>query len=263
MTEGRVYATGSPAFWLDVFSNVEQIRGGSDQGATNKWWAAVTYQINNGSNVGVSILWAKALNVKYIVVVFPNASTAFHDYARPDEFKSVLPLRFYYEGFGIYEIPFSQTSLVQAVSARSARQLAPISDVLDTHGLSDYLGLLDSSPGVQVLYDRPTPDQLIISVSNASVDTAILVKMTFDPRWTAEVNGSPLQIWQFGPDFMVVCPRMAGTYQITMSFGFSSDELLGYFLTGATFIAMIVVASAMSFRAYSRRVREMDTHADD
>ena len=34
-------------------------------------------------------------------------------------------------------------------------------------------------------------------------DTAIVVKIAFDTRWVAEVNGEPVETFRIGPDLMV------------------------------------------------------------
>lgn len=146
VADERIYATGTPAFWLNVFSNVQQIRGGSEQGAVNTWWAPVGYELNMGGDPQLSVLWAKAWNVKYIVVTFPNATTAYHDYLAPDKFNGVLALRYYYEGFGVYEVPLPQPALVQCISAQTAASLQPISSILDKQDLSNYLNLVNSPP---------------------------------------------------------------------------------------------------------------------
>jgi hypothetical protein len=261
VTDERVYASGSIGFWLNVFSNVQQVRGGSDQGATNTWWQLVTTQINTGPEAELSTLLAQAWNVKYIVVTFPNASTSYHDYLYPDKFKNILPLRYYYQGFGVYEVPLSQPAVVQAVGAQAAKSLRAITDAQDKRDLSKYVNLMDSPPaGTRVTYSRTNLDQVLVSVSNASSDTAVLLKMTFDPRWNAQMNGQPVPISQIGPDFMIVYPSTNADYQITFHLERSQGELIGYFLSLATVIgvpAVIMVQFLMSRRYKSS---EKETH---
>jgi hypothetical protein len=253
VNDESVFATGSVAFWLNVFSNVRQVRGGSDQGATNTWWAAVTYQILTGPDPEVSILWAQAWNVKYIVVTYPNASTEYHDYIHPDKFSGTLPLRFYFEGNGVFEVPLAHPELVEALSARDAASLNPISDVLDRRGLSAYVQLTqnETNSDAKVEYNIVNPDLLTISVTNATPDTAVLVKMTFDPRWQADLNGKPVKISQIGPDFMVTCPRVEGQYHLTFHFWPSQGELIGSFVT----LAVIGVLAAESIAHLYQRKR--------
>jgi hypothetical protein len=237
VTDERIYATGTPGFWLNAFSNVQQIRGGSEQGAVNSWWAPVGYEINTGVDPQLSVLWAKAWNVKYIVVTFPNATTAYHDYLSPDEFSGVLPLTYYYQGFGIYEVPLTQPTLVQCVSAQSAASLQPISDISDRQDLSNYVSLVNLPPiGPHATYSMPNPDEIVISVSNASTDTAILVKMTFDERWHADIDNKSVPIASIGPDFMIASPQATGNYHLVLNLQQSGGEVVGYFLTLITIV---------------------------
>jgi len=255
MTDERVYATGTPAYWLNAFSNVQQMGGDSERGAVNRWWAPVENEIDTGLDPRLSVMWSEAWNVKYIVVTFPNATTTYYDYAYPEKFNDNLPLRYYYQGFGIYEVPLPQPALVQAVSAQAARSLHPISSVSDANALSNYIHIVDTSvPGTRVSYTRPNPDELSIHVSNASSDTAILVKMTYDQGWEAQLeDGSPISLSQIGPDFIVAYPQKSGEYRLDLHFNTSTSQFLGWFTTVTTLL--LVVLSRPIRSVYRRRKR--------
>jgi hypothetical protein len=242
VNDERIYATGTVSYWLNVFSGVRQIRGGSEQGATNGWWAPATYEINLGRDAQLSVLWAQAWNVKYIVVTFPNATTAYRDYVYPEKFIGVLPLRYYYQGFGVYEVSLPQPALVQAVSAQAARSLRPISNVSDVNALSDYITLVDTAVlGTRVSYVQPSPDELSISVSNGSPDTAILVKITYDPSWEARLeDGGTISLQQIGPDFMGAYPQKSGDYRLDLHFNRSTGQSLGCFITITTLLVVVL-----------------------
>ena len=195
--------------------------------------------------------------MKYVVVTFPNATTPFHDYVYPEKFKDYLPLTYYYQGFGIYEVPLPQPALVQLATAQAAKSLQVITDAQDRRPLSDYLNLIDSPPiGPHVTYTRPNMDQLTISVSNASSNTAILVKVTFDQRWNAEINHQSIPISQIGPDFMILYPETNGDYQITLHLENSQGELVGYFITSATIIGVPAILVVQSLRSRRRKSAE-------
>ena len=261
VTDERAYASGTPSFWLNVFSNVQQVRGGSEQGAKNPWWATVGYEINTGSDPQLSVSWAQAWNVKYIVVTFPNATTTYHDFTNPDKFNGVLPLRFYYQGFGIYEVPLTNPDLIECVSSQTATSLKPISGILDQRDLQSYLAMTDSpTTGPHATYSILNPDQIAISVTNSSPDTAILIKMSFDQRWRADINGRPLPISQIGPGFMITYPETTGNYQLTLRFESSLNALIGYSLTLATIIIVPVAAIVQSLRTRRRKPSPSVTH---
>ena len=244
VTDESVFATGTVCFWLDVFSNVREIRGGSDQGATSSWWGDVSYQILAGSDPNISILLAQAWNVKYIVVTFPNASTPYHDYTYPMKFANVLQLQYSSGGNGIYEVPLPRPTLIEPVTATGAMALPPIQDALDTPGLSRYVNLTQNTSndsGAQVTYSILNPDLYEISVTHASRDTAILVKMTYDPGWHAEINGRELEISSIGLGFMIIYPQTEGDYFLTLNFTRSLSEIGGLVITIITLSSIIVI----------------------
>jgi len=250
VTDESVFATGTVCFWLDVFSNVRQIRGGSDQGSTNPWWTDVAYQINAGADPKISILLAEAWNVRYIVVTFPNASTAYHDYIYPMKFVNVLPLVYYVAGNAVYEVPLLRPALVEPVDAMAALALTPIHDVLDQVSLSRYVNLTQISSndsGAQVTYTSSNPDSYRISVSDASEDTAILVKMTYDTGWHARLNRKELEVSPIGLDFMILYPQTQGSYSIDLDFEPSLGQNVGLAITIIT-LGLVTAISLVDLR---------------
>jgi hypothetical protein len=257
VTDESIFASGTAAFWLNVFTDVRQIRGGLDQGGTNTWWNAVRYQILTGADPWISIDWAQAWNVKYIVVTFRNASAYVQDYTYPNKFNGVLPLRYHFGGYGIYEVSLTRSALVEAISTESAEALAPISDIFDTRNLLAYNQLSQVNPNstATVAYTIPNPDIVQVSVRNATYDTAILVKITYDTRWVAYVNGGAVQTSPIGPDFMVAYPRTTGDYQLTFNLHASDGEILGSYESIATIIVLLIVsADRLRSRRRARRI---------
>lgn len=244
----RVYATGTIAFWLNVFSNIPQLRGGSDQAATNPWWAHVTYQINTGSNGTVAVLWAKALNIKYIVVNYPNSSTPYIDYFYPQKFEEILPLKHSHNGFAIFEVPIGNPASVQPVDVSKFKQLKPISNVLDTDNLRNYIELIDAPIPVSCDYQVENTDKIIIRLQNSTQNTGVLVKMTFDERWKAYVDGHSVPITPVGPYFMLVNADKLGAYEIDLICERSLSEIFGMVVTAATIISLLAYSARRILR---------------
>jgi len=235
----RVYVTGSVSFWLNVFSDVPQLRGVTDQGATNRWWDHVTYQVNKGSNGSLAVLWFKALNIRYVVVNYPNASTPYYDYAYPYKFEKLLPLRQFFYGFGIFEIPLKHKELVQAVDIEKAQKLRPIENVLDNANLLDYVNFVEnSSINGQLDFKVMSVDEITINVRNFKMATGILVKMTFDERWKAYVDGTQVPITAIGPEFMLIQPSIQGDCAIRLVCSKATSEILGLILSSLTVVCI-------------------------
>ncbi|MDZ7261785.1 MAG: hypothetical protein ONB05_06745, partial [candidate division KSB1 bacterium] len=127
----RVFCTGTHAFWLNFFTDVPQIRGGTDFAAVNPWWHHVSYQIVRGADPMPSILWAKAFNVKYIVVNYPESEVWYKDYLYPEKFENTLPVRYSKNGDKIFEVPLLRPELVQAVDLKEFHNLPLISHVVN------------------------------------------------------------------------------------------------------------------------------------
>jgi len=248
----RVYATGTIAFWLNVFSDVPQLRGGSDGAGINPWWSHVTYQINTGSNGSLAVLWCKALNIRFVVVNYPNASTPYPDYSFPQKFEGILPLRFFYKGFGIFEVPLARPELVQPVRQNDFQTLPPISSVLDYQSLKAYVDLVEGpNDGAECKYEIRRANEITIEVSNSKEDTALLVKMTYDDSWKAFVGNAEISIAAAGPYFMLLHPNLTGSYQIRLTYVHSVYESMGLAITAGTLLVIGIVITLRHFRRSS------------
>ncbi|MBI4100786.1 hypothetical protein HY439_03555 [Candidatus Microgenomates bacterium] len=250
-TGERAYLSGSPAFFLNEFAPVPQIRGDEDNAQANHWWADITYQVNAGEESGLAIGWLEALNVRFAVVDF-NANTPYKDFKYPDKFLSLLEVASI-DGFRIFEIPGNK-NIVQAVDLNQVRRLKPFSHpvkpVLDEEGLKNYLEAIRAiSEGVTVNYSYPyrtAPNTALIEVKNAGKDTGILFKSTFDPGWKAKLKtGSgdwkEVKIGKTGPDFMLVKSGISGDYTLKLSYHRPVVEYLGYIITLMAIVVLVVL----------------------
>lgn len=233
----RVYATGTIAFWLNVFSNIPQLRGGADQGATNPWWSHVSHQVNTGEDGSLAVLWFKALNIKYVVVDYPNASTAYKDYVHPEKFEKLLPLRYHASGVSIFEVPLRHPELVQVVNFARIERLEPIRSVLDRENLSAYIDLIENpETSAKYSYEIESPDSIRIKVQNSTRASAVLVKMTYDEGWRAYLRGGEVRPAPVGPYFMLIYPNMEEAYEIQLVFTKKSSEVAAYAITVFTLV---------------------------
>src|SRR5487761_73559 len=242
VTGARVFATGSQAFWLNVFSNVPQLRGGSDQAAVNiKWWQPVTYLILGGSDANLSIQWLKALNVQYVVVDFPSAPLPYHDYLNASEFQGLLPLRYASNGTYIYEIPVANPELATVVGTAALESIGPVSSLFDVGGLSSYVKALSQAPYPVEIYS-PNPDTVVIGTFLQNSSQGIVVKINFNQAWHATLNGHAISIEPDPVGFMLLKPESAGNVTIVLSYiSATYDILAGYIITFATMIVCVIL----------------------
>jgi len=243
--EERVYVTGNTTFWLNLFSDVAQVRGGLDQSATNPWWEHVTYQINTGEDGSLAMLWAKAFNVRYILVNYLESSDPFHDYSHPEKFEGFLEPVYSQAGNVIFEVPLASADLVRMVDLVKLRALPSIENALDKDSLQAYIDLVEG--GREILYTVDSIDRVNI-YAGLGGDEAILVRMTHDPGWRASADGRRLPIRPDPVGFMVIEPGSAGQYNIILEHGRVWDEWLGYSITVLTILGIIGYAARASFR---------------
>jgi hypothetical protein len=236
LSEGeRVYVTGNTTFWLDLFSDVPQVRGGLDQSATNPWWAHATYQINTGEDGSLAILWLQAFNVRYILVNYPESSDPFHDYSHPQKFEGLLEPVYSKVGDVIFEVPLASSSLARAVDGEEMHTLPPIRDALDEGSLRSYLQAVER--GRDISYSVRDVGELSIEADLAPGE-ALLVKMTFDRGWRAYADSVPATVESDRLGFMLISPP-PGKHVILLKHGRVWDEWLGYAITLITIVALL------------------------
>jgi len=246
----RVYATGTNAFWLNIFSQVPQVRGGLDQSNINPWMAHAAHQINTGEDSSLAELWLKALNVRYVVVNYSDSSVSYKDYRHPDKFEGLLTEIYRHSGDVIFSVLLRHPELVQAIDSQKLGALNPIQNAIDVQNLGAYVALIEEdSPQAMVDYSIQNNDHLTIDAT-LEENTALLVKMTYHAGWRAYSHGNQLPIEPDPLGFMVIKPEMPGEYFIELSHERLWDEWLGY---GLTILTLSVIGFKTGWRFRSRR----------
>ncbi len=239
---GRVYATGTHAFWLNAFASVPQVRGGHDAGTVNPWWDHVVYQINNGEDGELAVMWAKALNVRYMVVNFPDSKVYYKDFTHPDKFNGLLPERFSYEGDTVYEIPTDSPEPVQLVNLPRFQALPAIENVLDRDGLEAYVQAVESSEGVDASSLQVDGSARMTITADLAPGQGLLVRTTYDRGWTARAEGTKVDLSPDPVGFMLLEPQVPGRQEIVLEYHEPGDVRLGYLITAVSLLALAVLA---------------------
>jgi YD repeat-containing protein len=233
--EERVYVTGNTTFWLNLFSNVAQVRGGLDQSATNPWWDHAAYQINTGQDGSLAVLWAKAFNVRYILVNYPGSSDPYQDYAYPAKLEGLLPSVYERDGHSIFEVPLHSADLVLAVDSNKMGSVPPLRDGADRENLQRYVDVIEEGREVAYTWDGLGRFTVETEVREGE---AILTRMTYDPGWVAKSDGRSVTVKADRLGFILLEPR-PGEQVIKLSHGRVWDEFLGYGITVITVFALL------------------------
>lgn len=240
----RVYLTGSPAFFANAFSDVLQIRGAADNGQPNPWWADVSYQLNKGEDEKLASDWLSAYGVRYIVVEGPTAITPYRDFADPQKFEKIFGVAKEIDGFRIYETQNTADMFV-LVNSQELMDSSKIENVLDEENLKKFNEAIRKEKEINFDYKWwEEPDKAKILVSQAEESDGIFFRTTYDSGWKAKVDGKRLEIKKAGPDMMLILPRKAGDYEISLSWHPPKSIYLGWGITILTLIGCIWLVSS-------------------
>lgn len=234
--EKRVYATGSTGFWLNVFSDVPQVRGGADQGATNPWWNHAAYQINTSENAKagedgpIALLWLRAFNVSYIVVNLPHSRDAFKDYRNPYKFQDLLEPVYDKRGDIIYKVPLKSESLAQVVDEKKLKELKKPYNAIDKVALAEYVDWVDEkAKNADFAW---LSNQEFKVKANTSKDEIISVQITYDPGWKIKKGKGKIEKDTLG--LLLIKPAQEGEMEFHLKHGKTFFDFLGILITLAT-----------------------------
>ncbi len=235
----RVYLTGTPAFWLNVFSDVPQIRGGADNAQPSPWWADASYVINKSDNEELTQAWLNLLNVKYILVNYPDSGTYYIDYENFERFDD-WPIvdKFTEGGLKLYEVPESNISLFTVLNTNDLEKAKTL-DKNDSESVIELAKLLNSADNSRLHYEKLSAGKYNLMIDDLSSSETIVFKMNADERWQADINENQYDIETIGPNYMAVTPKTSGNIQITWSVAQSKWEIIGWIITLLTALSII------------------------
>jgi hypothetical protein len=238
--EERVYVTGSHSFWLNAFSTVPQVSGGSIQASTNFWWEAVAFNLDNYHDGYGAILWARAFNVKYIVVNYHNSSVPYKNYKFPNKFEGLLKKVYEVNGDVVYEVPIVNPDIAQVVNIDEMNDLGSIKSVIDYSTLSEYVAVIDQNKTLTSIKTLIiSPNQLML---NASIDEgqAIHVQITYDAGWQAySETGQNIPVESDSLGFILLYP-LPGEQVIQMQHSDKASVYVGRSVTGLTILGVLI-----------------------
>jgi hypothetical protein len=228
----RAFLTGDHAFWLNVFADVPQVRGGQDFSAVDPWPAHAAFQINTGADVAISKLWLQALAVRYLVVTTPSSSEVFRDFTNPAKFDGTFPVVFDERGVRIYEVPpVGDPRVVVAPTG----DLRPPTNGIDRTALEAY---------VNAIAQAAPADSVAGSIGRWSLETGdaggrLVVREAYDSGWRATVDGKGATV---GPDAlgMLSLALPPGRHVVELSHGVHLDFLAGLAVAMLTGLALVV-----------------------
>ena len=242
---GRVYATGSTAFWLNAFSATPQLIGCCDQGQSMPVLNEAPYKVNIAVNPAITeegINWLRALGVQAMVVNGPGSTEQYKDIQAPERFDGVLPLLHRENGDAIYSVLPLGAALAHVVRPEELVPHRP-------PGKFEYADILK--------YARATGDAARPPAAfewrgggrariraNLPPDDLLSVQIAWFPGWKATVHGAPQPVSADGMGFMVIHPRCHGDCEIDLAWTGRGDLPLA----AAVSLATLALLAFLSFR---------------
>jgi hypothetical protein len=256
------------------FTKLPQSYGYYEQGITNAYDDEI-FSVSSGyHNARLTILYLKAANVGRLYV---NTEEGERDRIVLRRLNNTLP--FIHEKdarYGYFPIPLSDPSFAQAVDSGRADAVLSLkpgcrvlfkerycgsereefvsTDPAEQRYLEAYVKLLEEPNDASATFTMQDPDHYLITVSNATSATGVVVKMTYDKDFRASVNGEQVPIEPFGPDFMLLRPGRNGTFTMQLAYQVSMPIKVGATLSLATLLALII------FFLFRKRPRPRASH---
>jgi hypothetical protein len=257
MNGGRVYVTGSTAFWLNAFSGTPQLHGCCDQGQSMAVLNEVPYKVNSieGNNTTeAGMNWLRALGVQAIVVNGIESTDEYKDIRLPQRFDGALPLLHRENGDSIYQVLPLGTPLAHVVKA---------ADLVPVHspGKFAYPEILKYA---QATMDpgRPAATFEWLGSSRARVranlreDDVVSVQIAWFPGWKATLRGKPTPVSADGLGFLLLQPQCTGDCEIDLKWTGRGDLTLTAIVSQA---ALALLGVMIYRRAIMNRITPVTT----
>ncbi len=243
----RAFAAGSVRFWYDLWDDLPQVGGGSDQGITNPVVLPAQAEVLLGRDAKPAIEWMQALGVDAVIVSGSRSREIYHDWKFPLKFRGVLPV-LYDNGQDdvIYRVPRRFPGRTRVVEAARVLAVRPPRGSTDFGAVHAYVEAIENGPAIEPTLTQTSPELMRIR-AHLEPGHAILVQESYDPAWRATANGRPVAIAKdpFGFLLLQVPP---GDQTIDLEFPLPLENRLGTLATGATLIILAGLLAAAARR---------------
>jgi len=242
----RVFAPGSIALWINVFTDTPQMVGCCDQSLPSLDHRLAFYTVYTGQNAGIhdaedSILWLKAYGATIIGVPGPASKEFFKAFWNPRKFDSVLPVVWREDDTTLYRVPGRSESLAHVIP-RACEVRRRSSHGLDLDPLRPYVTALDDAT-------LPLADMRWLNAHEARIETTlqpgqiVSVQVSYAPGWRATANGAPVPLHSDALGLVIAEPHCNGFCAIDLVYDSPPEAhytRLTQLLAAALCIAIIV-----------------------
>jgi hypothetical protein len=265
------------------FQDIPQAYGYYEQGVTNSYDDEI-FSVSSGfHNTSMMILYLRAADITRLYI---NREAGIRNIMVQDRLNGTLPYIEQNYRYAYFAIPIRNPEFAQAVPEMAAeggvdyvqskkvgcREIYKTvycdshleefvgKDTKEIEYLTAYVNMLENPYYATAKFTRINPDNYRIDVFNATADTAVVIKMTYDKAWLATVGDKRLDLEIIGPDFMVVRPKQSGDYTINMKYRINKEYLIGAVMTVTTFLGLCVYFFFKPKKNFNFPDGDMDAH---
>jgi hypothetical protein len=243
--DARAFVDGSIRFWYNVWHDLPQLDGGSQQGLLNPLIASAQWRLREDTNAELVKLWLQALATDIAIIPQPSSRERYHDIKQLNLWRSTFPL-LHDDGEGnyFYSVPRRCGGVVRLVDSGLMNGLSPIPKESELDALRTYVNAIEAEPLTPGACGRVQARRVSTDEWNIDGDVgpreSLLVQETFDAAWRAYVDGRPAVILRDPVGFMLI-PLAAGRHSIRVVFETPFEAKIGYSLS----LLSLVVAGAL------------------
>jgi hypothetical protein len=246
MPGSRMVPAGSVRFWFNVWNDIPQLGGGSEQGLLNPKTQPAQWHIFLAPEGDVSKLWLQVMAVDGIIVNSKTSREHYHDYVFPDKFNGLLPVAYDNgEGDTIYSVPRRYKGLARVVDRARFDALPEIPGNGELPQLQQWYDVVEKGPEAptETRWDGTDVFHVKAPVQEGQ---SVWIAESFDSNWRAYSGGQRLPIRMDKLGFMVI-DAPPGDHDIRMEFPTPLSNIAGRLVTGLC----ILLAAGMIW--YERR----------
>jgi hypothetical protein len=222
----RVFAIGTVAYWMNTFSDIQQVSGGFDPGTPNPIDRTALKTISETTSPDTTLLWLRAFGADFAAVGGPHTSAPFRTFTAPARFDKIAQKVWSDGDDFIYQIP------------RRSRSLAQIVRRGDTANIERYVAALEDPSLPTASFQWQTAHSAVITAQIPSEDI-LSVQITYSPGWHVKVNGARRRIQKDALGLMTIVPDCTGPCTILLNYDGGLEARLTQIAAIATLLALL------------------------
>jgi len=239
----RVFAIGTVAYWLNNFTDVQQVSGGFDPGTPMPEDRTALKLISKTDSPETTLLWLRAFGADLAVVGGPRTRAPFRTFNAPGRFDKIATKVWSDGDDFIYLIPRRSRSLAQVVRRG------------DTGNIERYVPALEDNSLPKARFAWQSAHSAVVGVE-LPPGAVLSIQITWNPGWHASVNGSPRRIEKDGLGLMMIDPACPGACTVALNYDGGLEALLARWAAIATLIVLAgLCAVECIYRGADPRIR--------